>query len=41
MRVIEAETGKEKAGYGKMLRTLGCVKEAGHWKVWREASAFD
>ncbi|MGH9843752.1 MAG: tetratricopeptide repeat protein [Blastocatellia bacterium] len=40
-QVIEAQTGKEKAGYGKMPRTLECVKEEGHWKVWREASAFD
>jgi tetratricopeptide (TPR) repeat protein len=39
--VIEAGTGKEKAGYGKMMRTLHCVKEAGAWKVWREASAYD
>src|SRR5262245_40089641 len=29
--VIEAGTGKEKAGYGKMPRTLECVKEAGRW----------
>jgi CHAT domain-containing protein len=39
--VIEAGTGKEKAGYGKMMRELRCVKEAGAWKVWREASAYD
>src|SRR5262245_24345420 len=26
-RVTEAGTGKEKAGYGKTLRTLECVKE--------------
>lgn len=39
--VIEAGTGKEKAGYGKMLRTLHCVKETGAWKVWREVSAYD
>ena len=39
--VIEAGTGKEKAGYGKMMRTLHCVKEAGAWKVWHEASAYD
>jgi tetratricopeptide (TPR) repeat protein len=24
-----------------MMRTLHCVKEAGAWKVWREASAYD
>ncbi len=41
VRVIEAKTGKEKAGYGKMLRTLECVNEAGHWKVRRDASTFD
>ncbi|HKR60630.1 MAG TPA: hypothetical protein VJS64_12995, partial [Pyrinomonadaceae bacterium] len=41
VRVIEAQSGKEKAGYGKMLRTLECVDEAGHWKVRREASTFD
>ena len=39
--VIEAGTGKEKAGYAKMSRTLHCVKETGAWKVWREASAYD
>jgi CHAT domain-containing protein/Tfp pilus assembly protein PilF len=41
VHVTEAKTGKEKAGYGKMHRTLGCAKEAGHWKVWREGSATD
>ena len=40
-RVTEARTGKEKAGYGKTLRTLECVKEAGHWKVRGEASTYD
>src|SRR5262249_17452935 len=40
VRVIEAQTGKEKAGYGKMLRTLECVNEAGQWKVRREASTY-
>ena len=40
-RVTEAGTGKEKAGYGKTLRTLECVKEAGHWKVRGEASTYD
>ena len=40
-QVIDAQTGKEKAGYGKMLRTLECVMEAGAWKVWREISTFD
>src|SRR5499427_796482 len=40
-RVTEATTGKEKAGYGKTLRTLECVKEAGHWKVRGEASTYD
>jgi CHAT domain-containing protein/Tfp pilus assembly protein PilF len=40
-RVTEARTGKEKAGYGKTLRTLECVKEAGHWKVLGEASTYD
>ena len=41
VRVTEARAGKEKAGYGKMLRTLECVKEAGHWKGRREASTYD
>lgn len=40
-QVTDAKTGKEKAGFGKTLRALACVKEAGDWKVWREASAFD
>jgi hypothetical protein len=40
-RVTEAGTGKEKAGYGKTLRTLECVKEAGHWKVRGEVSTYD
>src|SRR5262252_785032 len=40
-RVTEAGTGKEKAGYGKTLRTLECVKEAGRWKVRGEASTYD
>ncbi len=39
-QVIEAKTGKEKAGYGKRPRTLECVKEEGRWKVWRETSTF-
>ena len=41
VRMIEAGTGKEKAGYGKTPRTLECVKEAGHWRVRREVSTFD
>jgi len=41
VQVIEAKTGKEMAGYGKLLRTLECVQEAGHWKIWSEASTFD
>src|SRR5262249_47163257 len=40
-RVTEAGTGKEKAGYGKTLRTLECVEEEGHWKVRGEASTYD
>jgi tetratricopeptide (TPR) repeat protein len=40
-QVIDAQTGKEKAGYGKMLRTLECVREESQWKVWRETSTFD
>jgi len=40
-QVIETKTGKPRSGYGKMLRTLECVKEEGRWKVWRETSAFD
>src|SRR5262249_14552901 len=41
MQVIDAKTGKENHGFGKMLCTLECVKEEGNWKVLREASAFD
>ncbi len=41
MQVIEAKTDKEKPGYGKLLRTLEFVQEAGHWKIWSEASTFD
>src|SRR5262245_43917998 len=40
-RVTEVGIGKEKAGYGKTLRTLECVKEGGHWKVRGEASTYD
>ncbi|HMB29016.1 MAG TPA: hypothetical protein VKS99_12980, partial [Blastocatellia bacterium] len=39
--VIEAKTGKEKAGFGKTLRTLALVKEDGVWRVANEQSAFD
>lgn len=41
VQVIEAQTGKEKPGYGKRLLLLECVKEDGAWKVWRELSAYD
>ncbi|HEV2669074.1 MAG TPA: tetratricopeptide repeat protein, partial [Blastocatellia bacterium] len=41
VRVIEGGTGKEKAGDGKRLRTLECVKEADHWKVRRLVSTYD
>ena len=41
VQVIEAQTGKEKPRFGKLLRTLECVKESGNWKVWQEASTFD
>ncbi|MBO0862963.1 MAG: CHAT domain-containing protein, partial [Chloracidobacterium sp.] len=41
MQVVDAQTGKEKAGYGKTLRALACVKEAGAWKVNHEIASFD
>src|SRR5262249_8364060 len=40
-QVIDAQTGKEKAGYGKVQRTLACAKEADGWKVVRELAGFD
>ncbi len=40
-QVIEAKTGKEKPGYGKMSRVLRMVREDGVWKVASERSAFD
>ena len=40
VRVTEAGTGKEKAGDGKRLRTLECVKEVDHWKVRRLVSTY-
>jgi CHAT domain-containing protein/uncharacterized protein HemY len=39
-QVIDAQTGKEKAGYGKAQRTLACAKEADGWKVVRELVSF-
>jgi CHAT domain-containing protein/tetratricopeptide (TPR) repeat protein len=41
LQSVEMQAGKEKPGYGKLLRTLECVKEAGAWKVWRELSAVE
>jgi CHAT domain-containing protein len=41
LQVIEAQTGKEKAGYGKMLRTLECVRGADGWKVVEELATYD
>lgn len=41
LQVFEAQTGREKPGYGQLARTLECVKEAGAWQVWRELSTFD
>jgi hypothetical protein len=41
LQVIEAKTGKEKAGYGKLLRTLECVREASGWKVVKEVATYD
>jgi len=40
-QVIDAQTGKEKTGYGKAQLTLACVKEADGWKVARELLTFD
>ncbi|MFN2511373.1 MAG: hypothetical protein ABR568_08010 [Pyrinomonadaceae bacterium] len=41
MQVIEAKTGKEKDGYGKLHQTLECVKEADGWKVVKELATYD
>ncbi len=41
MQVIEAKTGKEKAGFGKLLRTFECVREADGWKVVEELATYD
>ncbi|HEX8174221.1 MAG TPA: CHAT domain-containing protein [Pyrinomonadaceae bacterium] len=35
---VEAKTGKDAPGFGKMSRTLYFVKEKGEWKVWRYIS---
>ncbi len=40
-RVIEAGTGNERKGFGKMFRTLECVKDAAGWKIMRETSTYD
>lgn len=40
-QVIEAQTGKAKAGYEKIQRTLACAKEGESWKVVRELVTFD
>lgn len=40
-RVIDAQTGKEKPGFGKAQRTLACAKESDGWKVVRELAGFD
>ncbi len=40
-QVIDAQTGKERAGYGLTRRTLACAKEADGWKVVRELVSFD
>ncbi len=39
--VTDAKTGQPRAGYGKLLRTLSCVKESDGWKAWRELSTAD
>lgn len=41
LEVIEAKTGKEMSGFGKLLRTVEYVKEAGAWKIQREGSTYD
>ena len=40
-QVIDAQTGKEVAGYGKSQRTLACVRAPEGWKVAREIASFD
>jgi CHAT domain-containing protein/Tfp pilus assembly protein PilF len=41
MTVIDAKTNRERGGFGKILRTLRCVKEVGNWKVEHELSTYD
>jgi CHAT domain-containing protein len=41
MQVIEAKTGKEKEGYGKLHQTLEFVREAEGWKVVKELATYD
>ncbi|HXI93630.1 MAG TPA: CHAT domain-containing protein [Blastocatellia bacterium] len=40
-QVIDAQTGKEKAGYGNVQRTLACAKEGDGWRVVRELVSID
>jgi CHAT domain-containing protein/lipopolysaccharide biosynthesis regulator YciM len=41
VQVFEAKTGKEKDGYGRLLRTLEFVREPDGWKVVGELATYD
>src|SRR4030095_3795119 len=41
VQVIEAKTGKEKEGYGKLRRTLEWVRETDAWKVVEDLDTHD
>lgn len=39
VNAIDAKTGKEAQGFGKLNRTLHMVKESGEWKIWQNLSS--
>jgi CHAT domain-containing protein/Flp pilus assembly protein TadD len=43
LKAFDGETGPPMAwpASGKMARSLGCVKQAGFWKIWRDSDAVD
>ena len=41
LSAIEAETGRPRAGLGKITRSLECVKQVGSWKIWHDSNAAD
>jgi CHAT domain-containing protein/tetratricopeptide (TPR) repeat protein len=38
VNAIDAKTGKQAQGFGKLNRTLHLVKESGEWKIWQNLS---